>query len=75
LKKSIVRRSISIPKELDDQITIMTNKYSYHVKNELYIELLELGIIKFDEDIELKQMVSSLLTKIELLLEHLKVRQ
>lgn len=75
MKKSIVRRSISIPKELDDQITIMTNKYSYHVKNELYIELLELGIIKFDEDIELKQMISNLLTKIELLLEHLKVRQ
>lgn len=52
----------------------MTKKYSYHAKNELYVELLELGIIKFDEDIELKQMISNLLSKIELLLEHLKVR-
>lgn len=72
MEKNIIRRSISIPKELDDQITIMSNRYSYNVKNELYVELLELGTLKFTEDIELKQLITKLLSKVELILKYIE---
>lgn len=72
MKKSVVRRSVTIPKELDDQITIISDRYSYNVKNELYVELLELGTIKFTEDIEMKNMIKKLLSQIDVLLKYIE---
>ena len=71
-KKNIIRRSISLPKALDEKITIMIKEYSYTVKNDLLIELLELGILKFNEDLELKNKINSLINKLELILDKLE---
>lgn len=68
-KKEIIRRSVSLPEALDEHIGIMAKEFSYKVKNELIIELLELGILKFKEDIELKNKLDILLNKMELILE------
>ena len=38
-KKEIIRRSISIPKDLDEIISIVVKKYSYKVKNELLFNI------------------------------------
>ena len=70
--KNIIRRSISIPKELDDKINVMSNEYSYSIKNELYLELLVLGMIKFDEDIALKNLIVNLLSRLDELLNKLE---
>lgn len=72
-EKSIIRRSISIPKELDDQIEIMKKEFSYSVKNELIIELLELGILKYKEDIELKNKLDKFLNNMNLILNKLGI--
>ena len=68
-KKEIIRRSVSLPEALDEHIGIMAKEFSYKVKNELIIELLELGILKFKENIELKNKLDILLSKMELILE------
>jgi len=68
-KKEIIRRSISIPKDLDEIISIVVKKYSYKVKNELIVELLELGLLKFNEDLELKNKISNLINKIDKYME------
>ena len=44
-----IKRSIIFPKELDSIINGMTERYSYQTKSKLIIELLELGILKFNE--------------------------
>lgn len=72
-EKSIIRRSISIPKELDDQIEIMKKEFSYSVKNELIIELMELGILKYKEDIELKNKLDKFLKNMDLILNKLGI--
>lgn len=72
MKKEVIRRSLTIPKELDERITMMADKYSYNVKNDLMIELIELGILKFDEDITLKTAVMNLIIKINELLENME---
>lgn len=72
-EKSIIRRSVSIPKELDDQIEIMKKEFSYSVKNELIIELLELGILKYKEDIELKNKLDKFLNNMDLILNKLGI--
>lgn len=71
-KKKIIRRSISIPKDIDDKISIMVSKYSYTVKNDLIVELIELGIIKYEEDIELKNKINALMVKVEELLNNIE---
>lgn len=63
--KGIVRRSISLPELLDERIGIMAKEYSYNVKNELMIELLELGILKFNENVELTAKINLLMNKID----------
>lgn len=73
-EKSIIRRSISIPKELDDQIEIMKKEFSYSVKNELIIELMELGILKYKEDIELKNKLDKFLKNMDLILNKLGIK-
>lgn len=72
-EKAIIRRSISIPKELDDQIEIMKKEFSYSVKNELIIELIELGILKYKEDIELKNKLDKFLNCMDLILNKLGI--
>lgn len=72
-EKEILRRSISIPKELDNQIEIMRKEYSYSVKNELIVELIELGILKYKEDIELKNKIDKFLNNIDLILDKLGI--
>lgn len=72
-EKAIIRRSISIPKELDEQIEIMKKEFSYNVKNELIIELIELGILKYKEDIELKNKLDKFLNNMELILKKLGI--
>lgn len=72
-EKAIIRRSISIPKELDDQIEIMRKEFSYSVKNELIIELIELGILKYKEDIELKNKLDKFLNNMDLILNKLGI--
>jgi len=67
-KKGIIRRSVSLPETLDEHIGIMAREFSYKVKNELIIELLELGILKFKENIELKNKIDILLNKMDLIL-------
>lgn len=60
MKKSTIRRSVSLPSILDNKISLMANEYSYKSKNDLIVELLELGIIKFDEDLKLKNLICEL---------------
>ena len=50
----------------------MIKEYSYTVKNDLLIELLELGILKFIEDLELKNKINNLINKLELILDKLE---
>lgn len=68
MKKDVIRRSITIPTILDNKISIMADEYSYKIKNNLIIELLELGIIKYNEDIEIKNLLIELINRIEVLL-------
>ena len=68
MKKDVIRRSITIPTILDNKISIMADEYSYKIKNNLIIELLELGIIKYNEDIEIKILLIELINRIEVLL-------
>lgn len=69
IDKKNIRRSITIKKELDDKIQIMKEKYSYKVKNDLIVELIELGILKYEEDLELKSKINLLINKVNKLLE------
>lgn len=72
-EKAIIRRSISIPKELDERIEIMKKEYSYSVKNELIIELIELGILKYKEDVELKNKIDKFFNNIDVILDKLGI--
>ena len=72
-EKGILRRSISIPKELDEQIEIMRKEYSYSVKDELIVELIELGILKYKEDVELKNKLDKFFNNIDLILDKLGI--
>ena len=69
MKKEVIRRSITIPTILDNKISIMANEYSYKIKNDLIIELLELGIIKHNEDMEIKSLLLELINKVEILID------
>lgn len=64
-----IRRSIIFPKELDSIINGMTERYSYQTKSKLIIELLELGILKFNEDLNRNAKIEEILNKINFLLE------
>ena len=64
-----IKRSIIFPKELDSIINGMTERYSYQTKSKLIIELLELGILKFNEDLNRNAKIDKMLNKINFLLE------
>lgn len=59
-----------MPNYLDNKISLMSKEYSYKIKNNLIVELLELGILKYEEDIELKNLLLSLINKLEILLNN-----
>lgn len=63
-----IKRSIIFPKELDSIINDMTERYSYQAKSKLIIELLELGILKFNEDLNRNAKIDEMLNKINFLL-------
>ena len=46
----------------------MTERYSYQTKSKLIIELLELGILKFNEDLNRNAKIDEMLNKINFLL-------
>ncbi len=63
-----IKRSVIFPKELDSIINGMTERYSYQTKSKLIIELLELGILKFNEDLNRNAKIDEMLNKINFLL-------
>ena len=69
MKKDVVRRSVTILIALDNKISVMANNYAYKIKNDLIVELLELGILKYEEDTEIKNLLLTLINKVELLLD------
>lgn len=66
--KNFKRRSISLPIELDEIISIKFKKNNYSFVNDFLVELLELGLIKLDEDIEMKNKQIEILNKIDKLI-------
>ena len=66
--KNFKRRSISLPIELDEIISIKFKKTNYSFLNDFLVELLELGLIKLDEDIEMKNKQIEILNKIDKLI-------
>ena len=68
--KKFIRRSITIPMELEIEIKQFVDKYSFRSKNDFFIELLELGLLKYKEDQELKYKIDLLIRKIEDLLSN-----
>ena len=66
--KNFKRRSISLPIELDEIISIKFKKTNYSFVNDFLVELLELGLIKLDEDTEMKNKQIEILNKIDKLI-------
>ncbi len=63
--KNFKRRSISLPVELDEIISIKFKNTNYSFMNDFLIELLELGLIKLNEDLEIKNRQIELLNKLD----------
>ena len=68
--KNFKRRSISLPVELDEIISIKFKNTNYSFINDFLIELLELGLVKLDEDLEIKNKQIEILNRIDKLLSH-----
>lgn len=62
------RRSISIPIELDDIIQLKFKRLGYSFINDLIIELLELGIMKLNENEKQETQQKEILEKLNLLI-------
>lgn len=67
-----IRRSLTIPKELDSRISQLEKKYNYKVKNDLYVELIENGIIKLEEDDSINTNIVKLLDKVNQMIKVLE---
>ena len=67
--KNFKRRSISLPNELDEIISIKFKNTNYSFMNDFLIELLELGLIKLNEDIEIKNRQIEIINKIDKLIQ------
>lgn len=63
--KKFKRRSISIPEGLDQMIEYKFKISNYSFVNELIIELLELGIIKSNENEEIKNQNEKIISKLD----------
>lgn len=70
--KNYKRRSISLPTELDEIISIKFKNTNYSFLNDFLIELLELGLVKMEEDSEIKNRQIELLNKIDKLISNKK---
>ncbi len=73
-KKNFVRRSISIPTDLDDLLKIKFKESNYSFINQLLVELLELGIIKqmgIEED---KIQNDKIVSMLELICKKLEIK-
>lgn len=70
--KNFKRRSISLPNELDEIISIKFRNTNYSFINDFLVELLELGLIKMNEDLELKNRQMEILNKINELISNKK---
>ena len=73
-KKNFVRRSISIPTDLDDLLKIRFKESNYSFINQLLVELLELGIIKqmgIEED---KIQNDKIVSMLELICKKLEIK-
>ena len=70
--KNFKRRSISLPIELDELINLKFKQSNYSFVNDLLVELLELGLVKLNEDIEIKHQQKLILKKIDELLSYIK---
>lgn len=68
--KNFKRRSVSLPIELDEIISIKFKNTNYSFINDFLIELLELGLVKLDEDLEIKNKQIEILNRIDKLLSH-----
>ena len=71
MNKKLIRRSVSIPVYLDEKIDLLKKQFSYRSKTDLIIELLELGIIKFNENDELLNNMRQVINKVDYLLKKL----
>ena len=73
-KKNFVRRSISIPTDLDNLLKIKFKESNYSFINELLVELLELGIIKQMGIDEEKFQNDKIISMLELICKKLEIK-
>ena len=73
--RKFYRKCITIPKDLVFVIDRMAKNYSYRVRNELYVELLELGILKFNENFSLRNTILKLVGQVQELNEILNSKK
>ena len=65
MNKNYTRRSITIPKELDEIIKLKYKRSTYTFINDLIVELLELGLIKYDDNMDIKSSFESINNKLD----------
>lgn len=63
--KNFKRRSISIPEELDKIIEYKFKCSDYSFINEMMIELLELGLMKLNDNDEIKFQNEKIISKLD----------
>ena len=63
--KNYKRRSISIPLELDSIIEYKFKNSGYSFINDMIIELLELGLIKYEDNYEIKDLLYEIKNEIK----------
>ena len=63
--KNYKRRSISIPIELDAIIEYKFKSSGHSFINDLIIELLELGLVKYEDNFEIKDLLYEIKNEIK----------
>lgn len=63
--KNYKRRSISIPLELDSIIEYKFKNSGYSFINDMIVELLELGLVKYDENFDIKNILEEINNKLD----------
>jgi len=63
--KNFKRRSVSIPEELDKIIEYKFKSSDYSFINDMIIELLELGLVKLNDDEEIKFQNEKIISKLD----------
>ncbi len=63
--KNFKRRSISIPEELDKIIEYKFKCSNYSFINDILIELLELGLMKLNDNEEIKYQNEKIISKLD----------